>query len=343
MMGGKAPLRAQTVMDPTLRRNGHLVGPRLAVFAALCTALSPVAAATRARVIYDFPGKAFGESPMGSLLQDSSGALYGTSFGYDLVMENHKPYYGSVFKLTPPAAGSTVWTETTLYLFQGKKDGGHPDGGVLMDDSGALYGTEGSGVFKLTPPVSGQTAWTESVLYTSTYVFVGNLLWGGDGKLYGVDLGEVFCLAPPTEGAIDWTPSVLYQFPVGSYPNGNLISDSSGTLYGTTAQGGTSNVGTVYELTPPGKGETAWTENTLYSFQGGVSDGARPTGSIVRDSSGNLYGTTSMGGAVSGGTVFILAPPAKGQSTWTETLLHSFSGPDGAGPLGGLSVRPEGL
>ena len=294
-------------------------------------------------VIYELPGKALGESPMGSLLQDSTGALYGTSFGYDLVKKNHKPYYGSVFKLTPPAAGSTTWTPAVLYLFQGKGDGGRPGGGLVVDKAGALYGTEGGGVFKLTPPVSGQTAWTESVLYSNTYATVGNLLWGRDGTLYGVNLGEVFCLTPPSGGATDWTPSVLYQFPPGSYPNGGLISDRSGALYGTTALGGTANVGTVYKLVPPSKGQTAWTQDILYSFQGGTSDGARPMAGVVTDSAGALYGTTYAGGAASGGTVFMLVPPAQGQTAWTETLLHSFSGPDGAFPVAALTKAPGGV
>jgi hypothetical protein len=175
---------------------------------------------------------------------------------------------------------------------------------------------------------------------TSQYAAVGNLLWGAGGKLYGVSLGQVFSLTPPKGGADAWIPSVLLQFPDNLSPKTGVISDPSGALYGTTSLGGPANVGTVYMLTPPAKGQTSWTETTLYAFQGGTADGATPTGSIVRDSSGNLYGTTSAGGADTVGTVFMLAPPAEGQSAWTETLLHSFSVHDGDQPLGGLTKTP---
>jgi uncharacterized repeat protein (TIGR03803 family) len=132
---------------------------------------------------------------------------------------------------------------------------------------------------------------------------------------------------------------VLYDFcslsrcDDGLSPLAGLIFDSSGNLYGTTNQGGDFNYGSVFELTPSGNG--TWTEIVLYSFcpARGCADGAYPLGTLVIDAAGNLYGTTSAGGARRGGTVFELSPGTNGQ--WTETVLQSFEtrGGTGSGPL----------
>jgi uncharacterized repeat protein (TIGR03803 family) len=120
---------------------------------------------------------------------------------------------GTVFKLTPPAKGQTVWTGTVLYGFKGGSDGTDPYAGLIADKQGALYGTtslggSGSGtVFKLTPLAKGQTVWTETVLYR----FKGN----SDG----------------------------------SGPSAGLIADKQGALYSTTGGGGTGNGGMVFKLT----------------------------------------------------------------------------------------------
>jgi uncharacterized repeat protein (TIGR03803 family) len=100
------------------------------------------------------------------------------------------------------------------------------------------------------------------------------------------------------------------------------VFDSAGNLYGTTLDGGSSGYGTVFELTPSAGG--TWTEAVLYSFTGGTGDGASPYAGLIFDSTGNLYGTTALGGAYQCGTVFELAPSAGG--TWTETILYSFTG-----------------
>jgi len=152
--------------------------------------------------------------------------------------------------------------------------------------------------------------------------------------------------------AIAVTPkeSVLYRFKGGAdgaNPSAGMIADSAGNLYGTTSSGGTSNLGTVFEVSPPG---TAWTESVLYSFAGG-SDGANPYGKLIFDKSGNLYGTTYAGGGSANctgtpagcGTVFQLAPPATQGAPWTETVLYSFTGMrDGANPTAGLIIDSKG-
>ncbi len=136
--------------------------------------------------------------------------------------------------------------------------------------------------------------------------------------------------------------TVLYHFKGGSdgaIPSANLVEDSAHNLYGTTMGGGTSNRGTVFEVSPP---NTAWTEAVLYSFAGG-SDGANPRSDLIFDKAGNLYGTTLAGGGADFGTVFQLAPPATQGAPWTETVLYSFTGgSDGVNPWAGLIMDSKG-
>jgi hypothetical protein len=297
----------------------------------------PAAAAPQETVLYSFKGGKDGNRPDAGLIMDTSGALYGTTSegGTD----------GTVFKLTPPAAGQTVWTESVLYRFKGGRDGKFPNGSLIMDTSGALYGTTTDGgtgcpgfecgtVFELTPPGAGEAEWTESVLYSfkggkdgkaplaglimdTSGAFYGTTEGAGIGRCSfsgGRGCGTVFELTPPGAGETGWTESVLYHFKGGrngKFPSGGLIMDTSGALYGTTTFGGTGK-GTVFMLTPPGAGETEWTESVLYRFQGG-QDGASPAAGLITDTSGALYGTTLNGGtgcrSLGGcGTVFRLVP-----------------------------------
>jgi uncharacterized repeat protein (TIGR03803 family) len=131
--------------------------------------------------------------------------------------------------------------------------------------------------------------------------------------------------------------TVLYSFGSGGItPYAGLLLDSAGNLYGTTAAGGANDAGTVFELTRAASG--GWTETTLHSFTG--ADGDFPIASLLMDSVGNLYSTTADGGAYGAGTVFELTRSANG--TWTETVLRSFNGSDGATPLSSLIFDGEG-
>ena len=244
-----------------------------------------------------------GSLPAAALLLGASGALYGTA------VNGGAQSAGSVFRLAPPVAGQTAWTEQTLWSFGGAPDGAKPYGGLVADASGALYGTTSGGgahgtgaVFKLTPPTAGQTAWTETLLYSFT-------------------------------GGAD-----------GANPGANLILDSAGALYGATPAGGASGNGTVFKLTPPAAGQTAWTETVLYSFHGGANDGANPLCGLIWGPNGALYGTTQNGGAAAWGTVFELSPPAKGKTAWTETLVYDFTNPaNGANPVAGVTLGAGGV
>lgn len=139
---------------------------------------------------------------------------------------------------------------------------------------------------------------------------------------------------------------MLYSFtgpPDGAAPGyGDLIFDHAGNIYGTTEGGGSGcggghGCGTVYELTPSGGG---WTEKILYNFSGIDGDGATPVSGVIFDDVGNLYGTTSgAGGTGAAGTVYELSPSGGG---WTETVLYSFHGSDGAQPFAGLTLDSSG-
>jgi uncharacterized repeat protein (TIGR03803 family) len=136
--------------------------------------------------------------------------------------------------------------------------------------------------------------------------------------------------------------AVLHHFGTGTdgaAAYGRVISDAAGNLYGTTAFGGTSGSGIVFELTNP-EAPGGWTETILYNFSGG-SDGSQPYGGLIFDSAGNLYGTTFQGGASSAGTVYELTPGKGG--TWTESVLYSFAGgSDGMGPQSDLNFDQAG-
>jgi uncharacterized repeat protein (TIGR03803 family) len=153
-----------------------------------------------------------------------------------------------------------------------------------------------------------------------------------------------FATGPNESGPREY---VIHSFPnstsAGTDPSGNLVADSAGNLYGTTFRGGAADVGTVFELLRPVPPGTKWIESVLYSFAGG-SDGSQPDAGVVFDGAGNLYGTTSVGGASGFGTVFELAPPAAPGDPWTESVLHSFHGGtrDGAAPFAGVVFDRSG-
>ncbi len=278
-------------------------------------------------VLYRFRGGTDGSFPyQGSLIRDKQGALYGTT--YVGGGPGWRAGGGTVFKLTPPATGKTQWTETVLYRFKGGKDGFRPPAGLVFGKSGALYGLTSQGgtsdkgiVFQLAPPPAGQKQWTKTVLYSfqggpndGAVPFFSTPIFDKAGALYGTTAlggafghGTIFKLTPPAAGQTKWTEKVLYSFrggtKDGTSPN-SLIFDKAGVLYGTTMNGGTSNFGTVYKLTPPAAGKTQWTETVLHSFVGKPHDGREPIAGLLLDKTGTLYGTTAYGGLSDKGTVF---------------------------------------
>ena len=131
----------------------------------------------------------------------------------------------------------------------------------------------------------------------------------------------------------------------GDTPYASLALGAGGVLYGTTNFGGTSNLGTVFSLTPPSSPGGPWTESVLYSFAGGSGDGEKPTyGVLAIGTGGVLYGTTTYGGSLNAGTVFSLTPPASPGGPWTDSVLHSFvGGTDGDRPYAGVVLGAGGV
>jgi uncharacterized repeat protein (TIGR03803 family) len=211
---------------------------------------------------------------------------------------------------------SAFATETVLYNFESGANGSNPYAGLISDSSGNLYGTTGEG--------------GNSVHCT-----------------LGSGCGTVFMLAAPAGVITTWTHNVLYSFQGtsasdGSAPQGSLVFDSKGALYGTTATGGKYGDGTVFKLTPPAAPGDAWTETVLYSFKGGT-DGINPLSGLVFNTNGALFGTTSVGGSGNFGIVFRLALDAKGNA-WTESILYTFTGlSDGGKPYSGVVLKSNSL
>jgi uncharacterized repeat protein (TIGR03803 family) len=174
----------------------------------------------------------------------------------------------------------------------------------------------------------------------------GRLISDAAGNLYGTTTfggtsgtGIVFELTK-SQAPAGWRETILYNFAGGndgSQPWAGLIFDSAGNLYGTTFLGGTSNAGTVYELTP-GQGGV-WTETLLYSFAGGA-DGSGPQSDLIFDRSGNLYGTTTGGGSPGNGIVFELTSGQGG--VWTETVLHHFMASEATSPRAAVIFGTHG-
>ena len=313
-------------------------------------------AASKETILYNFAGgSGDGEYPIGGLVSDRAGNLYGTT-GAGGSYGNCSPFgetCGVVFELTPASGGP--WKESVLYTFTGGVDGGLPESSLTIDASGNLYGTATIGgtygvgnVFMLTP---GSGGWTQSVLYSfaggsdGAYPKSAAPLLLKNGNLYGTTYagggnnclnapsgcGVVFQLVP---GNGSWTENVLWRFTNGAdgaFPYSSIVADNTGSLYGTTTQGGylqgncqPYGCGNVFQLQNSSNG---WTLNTLYSFTGGT-DGGQPWSTPTLDSAGNLYATASSFGSYYYGTIFELKPATNG---WKFRVLYTFMGPPDAG------------
>jgi uncharacterized repeat protein (TIGR03803 family) len=276
------------------------------------------------RILYSFGASATdGQEPYAGVIIDSAGNLYGTT------QTGGTNGLGTVFKI------SSAGTETILHSFGASAvDGMTPRSGVILDNAGNLYGTTSAGganqigtVFKI------DAAGTETILYSfgaranDGMDPVGSLIMDSAGNIYGTTssggsggTGTVYKIDPSR------TETILYSFGIGNSdgaaPFGSLIIDNTGNLYGTTTQGGAYFEGTVFKISAAGA------ETILHSFGANATDGLVPTASLVRDSAGNLYGTTSQGGANIAGTVF------KIDTAGTESILYAFNpgAADGGSP-----------
>jgi len=337
-------------------------------------------------VVWSFTGGLDGNSPRGDVLVTP--AAY-----YETTSDGGANGVGAVVATVRAAKGGKGTTQA-VWSFSGGLDGSFPSAGLIADASGNLYGTaalDGAGhagtVFELVRPAIGQTAWTQHTLWAFTGGSdggqpVGSLIAdnSGSGVLYGTtsfggvySAGVVFSLTPSGSGA--WTETILWNFTGqadGARPVAALVQDAGGTLYGTAGSGGASGVGTVFSLRPSGIVAGPWRFSAIWSPTGGA-DGSTPTGSLILDAAGNLYGTTQFGGQVGCGqakysyygapdsqtayalgapyvppggddcgVVFRLARPVAGDF-WTQSVVYSFTGGlDGANPVAGLLLDKTG-
>jgi uncharacterized repeat protein (TIGR03803 family) len=275
--------------------------------------------------------------------------------------------------LAAASAAFAASSEKVLYSFcpagGNCADGAYPNSGVISDSAGNLYGTNlaGSGeycvsygvqcgtVFEL---ISSNGKWTEKVLYSFCSASncndgdgpIGGLIFDKAGNLYGTTESGGTCYSAGTVFELTrhngkWTEKVLHSFcpdsSDGSTPYTGLVLDGKGNLYGTTFYGGTGTgcsigCGTVFGLMRSGG---KWTEKVLHNFNNDGKDGYTPVASLAVDTAGNLYGTTAYGGAYNDGTVFELRNV---NGKWTERVLHSFNGGDGANPEANVVFDNDG-
>lgn len=361
-----------------MRSNGtrtHLPWLWIVVAITWMVALSLPSQAQTFTVLHNFNGGSDGSTPYAGVTLDRGGNIYGTTR-----LEGHENCSspgscGIVYKLTHSGSG---WILTTLYEFQGAGvgDGANPTARVVFGPDGALYGTTEFGgqgnqcdgpcgtVFRLTPPAAScrSTAcpWAETVLHDfqggndGGFPWLGDVVFDRNGNLYGTTIyggggycysdgcGTVYEMSHSSGG---WSEQLLFPFynGPGSLPMGGVTLDGSGNLYGATSidnyDGNPVSYSAVYELTSDNGN---WTVNSLFTFSNEQDDGTAVAGAPIFDQAGNLYGATSVGGPLGGGSVFELTPSGGG---WNFTLLHAFSYSGDArspGPLGSLTMDAAG-
>jgi uncharacterized repeat protein (TIGR03803 family) len=260
------------------------------------------------KVLYRF-GFADGALPYGGVILDPAGNLYGAA------VQGGTYSNGTIYELMAGSNGS--WTEKTLYNFTGVNDGSEPESPLIFDAVGNLYGTttfagpnDYGSVFELKRGANGN--WSLKTIYAFNGVTglypSSSLVFDSTGNLYGSSETTAFELMPGSNGT--WTGKTLHAFTGGTDGanaySGLTLDKKEGHLYGTTSLGGL-HQGTVYELKPDANG--SWTEKILHRFVGGAGDGAYPLfPNLLRDASGNLYGTTQSGGTYSAGVVYEVTP-----------------------------------
>lgn len=301
-------------------------------------ACSPLAHAQQESVLFSFSGTNYngggGTDPLSGVIFDAKGNAYGPAFdgGFN--------FGGTIFELIP--ASNSTWKEKILHTFaQGStKDGTMPDGGLIFDAAGNLYGTTLEGgaatlgtVFRLSPQPNG--TWKESLLHVFGLSASdginpsAELIFDSAGNLYGTTLGGggannagiVFELSPTSSG--EWRETILHTFNIsdGASLQKGLVFDSHGNLFGSASNGGPFDGGVVFELAPARNGK--WNYHIIQSFNFSNTSGFAPVFKPVFDSAGNLYGSNSWGGQHNYGTAFKLTPTTGDQ--WQFTVIHDFN------------------
>lgn len=285
-------------------------------------------------VIHDFTGQGGDGADPESGVTLKGDALYGTTILGGIGL-------GSVYQMTK--LGSN-WTYTPVLLFPGGPGGGHPRAGITFGPDGHAYGTTGytdsqygfGDIFKLTPPLSicktAYCSWTENVIYNfqDDGPYEADLVFDQNGNAYGTAYGGAGAVYQMTKSGDMWLRKIIYKFTGGAdgkYPMSGVITDNNGNLFGTTSDGGLYGYGTVFKLAYVNGN---WVESVLYAFQDG-EDGGHPKVGLVRDASGNLYGSTDEhhGSENQAGTIFDLSP------TGDTYDFHTIYTPPGIDRFGG--------
>jgi len=326
----------------------------LVLAAVALTLVSTALGQSKERVIHTFHGGKDGIGPEASPILDAAGNLYGTTYsgGSDGCVGNG---CGVVYELSPRTGG--VWTEKVLHVFRfNGKDGVFPSARLTMDSVGNLYGTTVAGgsacggfgcgtVFRLSP--NGDGTWKLKTLHSfngadGEEIFSGPIL-GSDGNIYGTayaggthgqGFGVVYQLSLNKDGT--WTETVLHDFTGGKDGGGpgQLISDQTVSLYGTTANGGAYGNGTVFELT---QGNGKWKEAALYNIKRDQRN--LVASSVILDNGGGFYGTLVSVTMQTDGEIFQLK---KVNGRWKKTNIFTFNFSDGSWPLPHLALDSTG-
>jgi uncharacterized repeat protein (TIGR03803 family) len=326
------------------------------------------AASSNAVTLYHFKGIPDGYSPNG-LAADAAGDLFGTTWNGGNT-NNCWHGCGTVFELTPPAQPGGTWAKSTIHAFAADgADGYYPYPTLRVDASGDVFGTTAYGgaanaglVFELMPPTKPGGIWTESAIFSFQFsqnggggFGPGSLAFDASGDIFGTTFGggafQGGTLFELTRSGGTWTETVLHDFDrsrTGDPPGDGLVVDSHGNVYGTRfgiQSGCTSNFpvycGVVYRLKHPASVGGAWKFDVIHRFGGG--DGWFPNAGLTLDGAGDIFGTTSAGGAYTQGIAFELVPQKPGDM-FAEFVLHSFGGGQGDGfaPAGGVTFDRNG-
>jgi uncharacterized repeat protein (TIGR03803 family) len=345
------------------QRNGTMKIAAVVAIILLAILVAPLAQAQTFTVLHTFTGGADGAGPFAVTL-DAAGNLYGdTTYGAEHTSYCLEYGCGTAYKLSQHGSN---WILSTLHSFLGNVDGSRP-GALTLASDGTLYGVSNGAnpyvrVFRLQPPISPchaiQCNWSYATIYSfneddnnGAVPGQGPLAFDRSGNIYGVtplggnngcnndnnSCGTVFELS---QSGGTWNVDFIHLFSGtdGSNPGTSegLILDRFGNLYGTTSLGGpTRNYGMVFQLVPSGSG---WNENVVYAFAHDNDDqGRNPQAGVTMDSSGNLYGTNTVGGAHDGGAAFELSY----SSGWDVSKLYSFATGTG-GSYAALTLGPDG-
>jgi uncharacterized repeat protein (TIGR03803 family) len=320
-----------------------------ATVAILLLANATFSLAQSGATIYQFAGGLDGQQPLGTVVFDSLGSLYGVTSG------GGAHSYGTAYKLSPPAEPGAPWIKEVLYNFTNGADGGYPFTTLVFDKTGSLYGVNDTGgdltqcsgygcgtIFQLTPPTLPGDSWTETTIYTFENELgrIG-LTWDAEGALYTaavswtINAAYIFKLSPPQAMGGAWTKTVLSSVSSTNIVP-NLVFDAKGALYGAVWS-------SIFKLSPPTGPGAGWTFRYIYNFPYPTTNPY--AGPVFDKSTGHLFGTVPYGGLNdcnhnSCGVVYELAESG---GVWHQENIYDFKGEsDGFFPMAAVTFDSTG-